>query len=45
MAGSNASSNGDYIEHKQSYKGFITLLKWSTITIVSLLILMAIFLV
>ncbi|MBO6560359.1 MAG: aa3-type cytochrome c oxidase subunit IV [Nisaea sp.] len=45
MAGSNAQSDGDYIEHKQNYEGFITLLKWSTVSVVILLILMAIFLV
>ncbi|WP_420404079.1 aa3-type cytochrome c oxidase subunit IV [Nisaea sp.] len=45
MAGSNASSDGDYIEHKRNYEGFITMLKWSTIGVVILLILMAIFLV
>lgn len=45
MAASNASSEGEYQEHKQNYEGFITLLKASTIGVVILLILMAIFLV
>ena len=45
MAGSNTPSDGDYVEHKQNYEGFITLLTWSTVSVVVLLILMAIFLV
>lgn len=45
MAASNSTSEGEVLEHKQNYEGFITLLKWSTVSVIILLILMAIFLV
>ncbi|MBB6259979.1 hypothetical protein FHS77_000487 [Paenochrobactrum gallinarii] len=31
----------DYPEHEQTYNGFVSLVKWGTITLVSLLIAMA----
>ncbi|MEQ8333936.1 aa3-type cytochrome c oxidase subunit IV [Nisaea sp.] len=45
MAASNGSTDSNYPEYKNSYEGFISMLKWSTIGVVILLILMAIFLV
>ena len=34
----------DYHEHEQTYRNFLSLTKWSTISIVVVLVLMAIFL-
>lgn len=45
MAANNATPDGEIQEHKQNYEGFIALMKWSTVAVVILLALMAIFLV
>ncbi|MEO9903241.1 aa3-type cytochrome c oxidase subunit IV [Nisaea sp.] len=45
MAASNGSTDSNYPEYKSNYEWFIGMLKWSTIGVVILLILMAIFLV
>lgn len=39
------ADGNDYEEHEATYKGFVQLLKWHTIAIVVILILMAFFLV
>lgn len=38
------ATGNDYVEHEQTYLFFIGLVKWGTITVVALLILMAVFL-
>ena len=38
------ADGNDYVAHEQTYLGFLTLVKWSTILIVILLLLMAYFL-
>ena len=45
MAASKGSTDNNYPEYKNNYESFIGMLKWSTIGVVILLILMAIFLV
>ncbi|WP_339850272.1 aa3-type cytochrome c oxidase subunit IV [uncultured Nisaea sp.] len=45
MAASNGSTDSNYPEYKSNYEWFASMLKWSTIGVVVLLILMAIFLV
>ena len=45
MAASNDTTDSNYPEYKNNYEHFIGMLKWSTIGVVALLILMAIFLV
>lgn len=38
------ADGNDYVAHEQTYLGFLTLVKWSTIIIVVILLLMAYFL-
>ncbi|MCR9256919.1 MAG: aa3-type cytochrome c oxidase subunit IV [Alphaproteobacteria bacterium] len=38
------SDQHEYLEHQKTYDGFITLTKWSTVAVVLLLVLMAVFL-
>jgi len=38
------ADGNDYVAHEQTYVGFLTLVKWGTISIVILLLLMAYFL-
>jgi hypothetical protein len=38
------ADGNDYVAHEQTYLGFLTLVKWGTISIIVLLVLMAIFL-
>ena len=45
MAASNGSTDNNYPEYKSNYEAFISMLKWSTIGVVIVLLLMAIFLV
>lgn len=39
------ATGNDYAAHEATYRGFITLVKWGTISVVVLLVLMAYFLV
>ncbi|MHB2165522.1 aa3-type cytochrome c oxidase subunit IV [Alsobacter sp. R-9] len=49
MAHHDASHGGhpamDYAEHERTYAAFTTMTKWGTITVATILVLMAIFLV
>lgn len=40
-----AADGNDYPAHERTYLGFLALVKWSTITLVSILLLMYFFLV
>lgn len=39
------ADGNDYPAHEQTYEGFLTLVKWGTITVAVIVILMAFFLV
>ncbi|OKO69183.1 aa3-type cytochrome c oxidase subunit IV [Bradyrhizobium sp. NAS96.2] len=39
------ADGNDYVAHEQTYEGFLMLVKWGTISVAILLILMAYFLV
>lgn len=45
MAASNGSTDNNYPEYKSNYEWFIGMLKWSAVSVIILLILMATFLV
>jgi Bacterial aa3 type cytochrome c oxidase subunit IV len=38
------ADGNDYVAHEQTYLGFLMLVKWGTIAVIAILILMAIFL-
>jgi hypothetical protein len=38
------ADGNDYVAHEQTYLGFLMLVKWGTISVVAILVLMAIFL-
>jgi hypothetical protein len=38
------ADGNDYVAHEQTYLGFLMLVKWGTISIIVILVLMAIFL-
>jgi Bacterial aa3 type cytochrome c oxidase subunit IV len=38
------ADGNDYVAHEQTYLGFLMLVKWGTISIIAILVLMAIFL-
>ena len=40
----NVAEGNDYAAHEQTYRGFLTIMKWATIHVVVILVLMAIFL-
>lgn len=37
------ATGNDYPAHEQTYEGFIALMKWGTISVIAILVLMAIF--
>ena len=39
------ADGNDYPAHEQTYEGFLTLVKWGTISVIAIVALMAIFLV
>jgi hypothetical protein len=38
------ADGNDYVAHEQTYLGFLMLVKWGTISVIAILVLMAIFL-
>lgn len=38
------ADGNDYVAHEQTYVGFLALVKWGTISVAAILVLMAIFL-